>query len=129
MAALAQFELLRYRIRGICPVLEFLKFTCMVRSVASALFAIVNCPAEQCMRIAVTGAYGFSGQYIARRLLDSGYEVITLTNSPDRKNPFEKRVQAFHYNFSRPAELEESLRDVDVLRSCDRRCCSAKRTS
>lgn len=67
------------------------------------------------MRIAVTGAYGFSGQYIARRLLDSGHEVITLTNSPDRKNPFEKRVQAFRYNFSRPAELEESLRDVDVL--------------
>jgi nucleoside-diphosphate-sugar epimerase len=47
------------------------------------------------MRIAVTGAYGFSGQYIARRLLDSGHEVITLTNSPDRKNPFGKRVQLF----------------------------------
>lgn len=67
------------------------------------------------MRIAVTGAYGFSGQYIARRLLDSGHEVITLTNSPDRKNSFGKRVQAFRYNFSRPAELEESLRDVDIL--------------
>ena len=67
------------------------------------------------MRIAVTGAYGFSGQYIARRLLDSGHEVITLTNSPDRKNPFGKRVQAFRYNFYRPAELEESLRDVDIL--------------
>ena len=67
------------------------------------------------MRIAVTGAYGFSGQYIARRLLDSGHEVITLTNSPDRKNPFGKRVQAFRYNFFRPAELEESLRDVDIV--------------
>lgn len=67
------------------------------------------------MRIAVTGAYGFSGQYIARRLLDSGHEVITLTNSPDRENPFGKRVQAFRYNFSRPAELEESLRGVDIL--------------
>jgi uncharacterized protein YbjT (DUF2867 family) len=87
----------------------------MVRSIALALFAIEGCPAEECMRIAVTGAYGFSGRYIARRLLDSGHEVITLTNSPDRKNPFGKRVQAFRYNFSRPAELEESLRDVDIL--------------
>ena len=67
------------------------------------------------MRIAVTGAYGFSGQYIARRLLDAGHEVITLTNSPDRENPFGKRVHAFRYNFSRPPELEELLRDVDIL--------------
>ena len=67
------------------------------------------------MRIAVTGAYGFSGQYIARRLLNSGHEVITLTNSPYRENPFGKRVQAFRYNFSRPAELEELLRGVDIL--------------
>ncbi len=34
------------------------------------------------MRVAVTGAYGFSGKYIARRLLDQRHEVITLTNSP-----------------------------------------------
>jgi hypothetical protein len=114
VAVLAQFELLKYRVRGICLVLEFLKF-CMVRSIALALFAREDCPAEECMRIAVTGAYGFSGRYIARRLLDSGHEVITLTNSPDRKNPFGKRIQAFRYNFSRPVELEDSLRDVDIL--------------
>ena len=40
------------------------------------------------MRVAVTGAYGFSGKYIARRLLDLRHEVITLTNSPHRANPF-----------------------------------------
>ena len=36
----------------------------------------------------VTGAYGYSGQYIAKRLLDEGCEVRTLTNSPNRPNPF-----------------------------------------
>ena len=38
------------------------------------------------MRVAVTGAYGYSGQYIAQRLLDAGHEVYTLTNSPHRAN-------------------------------------------
>ena len=43
----------------------------------------------------VTGAFGYSGQYIARRLLDKGIAVRTLTNSPDRENPFGGQVQAF----------------------------------
>ena len=67
------------------------------------------------MRIAVTGAYGFSGKYIARRLLDLEHDVITLTNSPHRANPFGESVKAFPYNFSKPLELENSLRGVDVL--------------
>ena len=67
------------------------------------------------MRIAVTGAYGFSGKYIARRLLDLKHDVITLTNSPHRGNPFGELVKAFPYNFSKPKELENSLRGVEVL--------------
>jgi uncharacterized protein YbjT (DUF2867 family) len=67
------------------------------------------------MRVAVTGAYGFSGKYMARRLLDLGHEVITLTNSLHRSNPFGDSIKAFPYNFSEPLELEKSLRDVDVL--------------
>ena len=67
------------------------------------------------MRIAVTGAYGFSGKYMARRLLDLRHEVITLTNSPQRSNPFGESIKAFLYNFSKPRELEKSLRGVDVL--------------
>lgn len=30
---------------------------------------------------AVTGAFGYSGKYIAQRLLADGRQVITLTNS------------------------------------------------
>lgn len=36
----------------------------------------------------VTGAFGYSGKYIAKRLLDENYEVGTLTNSMNRSNPF-----------------------------------------
>jgi nucleoside-diphosphate-sugar epimerase len=67
------------------------------------------------VRIAVTGAFGFSGKYIAQRLLALGHEVITLTNSPQRANPFGGSIKAFPYNFSEPYELERSLRGVDAL--------------
>ncbi len=45
-------------------------------------------------RVVVTGAFGFSGRFIARRLLARGDEVITLTNHPER-DPFGGRVRAF----------------------------------
>ena len=63
----------------------------------------------------VTGAFGFSGKYIAGRLLDAGHEVRTLTNSPDRENPFEGQVKAYPYNFDDPEKLVQSLTDVSVL--------------
>jgi NADH dehydrogenase len=63
----------------------------------------------------VTGAYGFSGKYIAQRLLDAGYEVKTLTNSPQRENPFGDQVRAMPYHFDEPAKLTESLAGATVL--------------
>jgi NADH dehydrogenase len=51
---------------------------------------------------AVTGAFGYSGKYIARRLLDAGRDVITLTNSTQRPNPFGDRVRAVPFHFEQP---------------------------
>jgi uncharacterized protein YbjT (DUF2867 family) len=64
---------------------------------------------------AVTGAFGFSGQYIARRLLDAGQRVITLTNSLQRPNPFGDAVRAYPFTFDDPAQLGRSLEGVEVL--------------
>ena len=64
---------------------------------------------------AVTGAFGFSGKYIATRLLAAGKRVVTLTNSPDRPNPFAGRVQARPLRFDDSKALAEQLADVDVL--------------
>ncbi len=63
----------------------------------------------------VTGAFGFSGKYIAQRLLEAGYQVRTLTNSPHRANPFRGRITAFPYNFDKPRKLAESLKGATVL--------------
>jgi len=57
---------------------------------------------------AVTGAFGYSGKYMAQRLLKAGYEVITLTNSFNRTNPFSGAVKAFPFNFDNPEKLIES---------------------
>ncbi|HIP72673.1 MAG TPA: NAD-dependent epimerase/dehydratase family protein, partial [Anaerolineae bacterium] len=64
---------------------------------------------------AVTGAFGYSGQYIARRLLERGERVVTLTNSTDRENLFNGRIPATPFNFDNPDKLAESLRGVSVL--------------
>lgn len=64
---------------------------------------------------AVTGAFGFSGQYITRRLLEAGEEVITLTNSPKRPSPFGGRVKAYPFRFDDAEAMAASLRGVDVL--------------
>lgn len=67
------------------------------------------------MKIAVTGAFGYSGRYIARRLLDAGHQALTLTNSLKRENPFGDKVPAFPYHFDQPDRLRETLRGIDVL--------------
>ncbi len=67
------------------------------------------------MKIAVTGAYGYSGRYITQRLLDGGHEVLTLTNSVGRANPFGETVRACPFNFDQPGRLVESLRGTEVL--------------
>ena len=64
---------------------------------------------------AVTGAYGYSGKYIARRLLDQGQTVITLTNSSSRPNPFGEAVRAVPFDFDQPDRLAEHLQGVSVL--------------
>ena len=67
------------------------------------------------MRIAVTGAFGYSGRYITKRLLEAGHEVITLTNSPHRRNPFGERVKAVPFHFEELHKLRDSLRRVHAL--------------
>ena len=63
----------------------------------------------------VTGAFGYSGKYIARRLMSSGHEVRTLTNSGGRENPFGQALDVHPYHFDQPEELTRSLSGADVL--------------
>ena len=67
------------------------------------------------MRIAVTGAFSYSGKYITKRLLERAEEVVTLTNHPNRPDPFGGKVKAFPMGFDNESQLITSLQGVDVL--------------
>ena len=63
----------------------------------------------------VTGAFGFTGKYIAGRLLDQDHQVSTLTNSPNRQNDLTHKVKAVEFNFDNPGKLVKSLENVSTL--------------
>lgn len=63
----------------------------------------------------VTGAFGYTGKYVARRLLSMGKRVKTLTTHPDRPSPFGDRVSVAPFDFDRPEALIESLRGAAAL--------------
>jgi NADH dehydrogenase len=63
----------------------------------------------------VTGAFGYTGKYITRRLLAMGRGVRTLTGHPDRGASFNGDVEVAPLQFERPAELAESLRGAATL--------------
>ncbi|MBF0555064.1 MAG: NAD(P)H-binding protein [Nitrospirae bacterium] len=63
----------------------------------------------------VTGAFGYSGKYIAQSLLNTGIKVKTITNSPDRPDPFGGAVAVFPFNFDKPDLLIDTLSGADVL--------------
>ena len=66
----------------------------------------------------ITGAFGYTGKYIARRLLAEGQEVLTLTGRPERAgtgDEFGGRVKALPFCFDDPARLRASLEGADTL--------------
>lgn len=63
----------------------------------------------------VTGATGYTGKYITRRLLGMGKRVRSLTNHPHRENPFGNQIEIFPYNFDNPRALAENLGGVTTI--------------
>ena len=63
----------------------------------------------------VTGAFGFSGKYIAQRLLAKNILVKTLTNSINRKNEFQNKIIVSPYHFDNPKKMITELEGVSVL--------------
>jgi|TARA_B100001996_G_scaffold380051_1_gene366820 NADH dehydrogenase len=63
----------------------------------------------------VTGAFGYSGRWIARELLSRGKRVRTLTNAVGRDDPFHGKVEVMPIDFSNHDSLVASLIGVEVL--------------
>jgi NADH dehydrogenase len=63
---------------------------------------------------AVTGAFGFTGRYIAQRLINASKRVRALIGR-NRPNPFGDRIEVARLQFDDFQALVDSLKGVDVL--------------
>jgi nucleoside-diphosphate-sugar epimerase len=63
----------------------------------------------------VTGAFSFTGRFIARRLLSQERRVRTLTNHPQQAGEQDANIDIAPLQFTDRAALVESLRGADVL--------------
>lgn len=68
---------------------------------------------EQPTRVAVTGAFGFTGRALAERLLDARHEVVTLTRRTGVGDPLEARLTI------RPIEAVDGDRHAEALDGVD----------
>ena len=66
-------------------------------------------------RVAVTGAFGFTGRAITGRLLDAGHEVVTLTRRSGTDDPLASRITVRPFDTDRPDELSATLAGVETL--------------
>lgn len=63
----------------------------------------------------VTGAFGYTGKYITRKLLSLGKKVKTITGHPNRPNPFGEQISVAPFNFDNQDALVKSLEGAATL--------------
>ena len=64
---------------------------------------------------AVTGAFGYLGNYVTRELLAAGVPIRTLTGHPKRPNPFGNRVEVVPFHFDDPRRLVDDLKGATTV--------------
>ena len=67
------------------------------------------------MKLVVLGATGGTGLEIVRQAIERGHAVTALVRSPDRLNPFRKRVTVVQGNLLNSADLERVLHGQDAV--------------
>src|SRR5712692_5039415 len=63
----------------------------------------------------VTGAFSYSGRFVAAQLLERGRGVRTLTNHPKPEDPLAPRIPTYPLNFLDEAGLVTALTGADTL--------------
>jgi NADH dehydrogenase len=63
----------------------------------------------------VTGAFDYTGRYLAGTLLERGAKVKTLTGHPNRPNPFSDAIETAPFSFDNPDALARSLEGAAVV--------------
>ena len=63
----------------------------------------------------ITGAFSFSGRFIAEEALKTGEQVATLTGHPDSKSPFYDKIKIIPYTFGNFNLMVENFKGVDTF--------------
>lgn len=63
----------------------------------------------------VTGAYSYTGRFVAPRLLQRGRTLRTLTNHPDRRSPLWGQIETLPLDFDDRDRLVAALHGADTL--------------
>src|SRR5437870_9920202 len=63
----------------------------------------------------VTGAFSYSGRFVAAQLLERGRDVRTLTNHPKPDDPLARRITAYPLDFENGDRLVAALTGGDTL--------------
>ena len=63
----------------------------------------------------VTGAFSYTGRYVAQRLIAQGVRVRTLTRSPHAEDPMADHVEATPLDFADPDRLSRSMQGAGVF--------------
>ena len=63
----------------------------------------------------VTGAFSYSGRFVAAQLLEHGRDVRTLTNHPKPDDPLARRITAYPLDFENGDRLVAALTGADTL--------------
>lgn len=64
---------------------------------------------------AVTGAFGYTGGYVARKLIGEGIRVRTLSRRPAGRNPLGDLLETVPLDFSDPGGLRRSMEGAGVF--------------
>ena len=63
----------------------------------------------------VTGAFGYTGKYIAAKLLSKGIRVLTITNHPETQGSLAEQISVAPFDFENPGQLTRSLQGATTL--------------
>jgi nucleoside-diphosphate-sugar epimerase len=63
----------------------------------------------------VTGAFSYSGRFVAAQLLERGRDLRTLTNHPKPEDPLAPQIPTYPLNFLDEAGLVAALKGADTL--------------
>jgi uncharacterized protein YbjT (DUF2867 family) len=63
----------------------------------------------------VTGAFSYSGRFVAAQLLERGRDVRTLTNHPKPEDPLAPQIPTYPLNFEDADALVAALKGADTL--------------